>query len=231
MPGSIEGWHITSMRLSLFFKRRTVWLPTFLGILVIFVVGAAPTLFWVLRGEGILAANHAVNHDLLVVEGWILDVPIRAASVEFSHGGYRYVVAAGGYTGAKWYAERWSTAEIVRKNMLQSGVSADKIVFAQAPDTDAHRTYVTAVTVKAVLQAKGITPTSLTVFTLGAHALRSRLVYEKVFGPKVAVGVIAWQPPGTESTRWWRDSDRAVTLLKETCGVIWEWACDSGRGF
>jgi hypothetical protein len=217
------------MRLDLFFRRRVVWLPTWLGLLLFVAASTTPIVFWALEGEKILSANAEVPHDVLVVEGWIMDEPVQAAGKLFLSGGYRYAVAAGSYTGEKWFKLRWSTAEEARKNLALTGVPADRIVLAQAPDVEAHRTYATAVTAKAALDARGIKPTAVTVYTLGAHGFRSRLVFQKVFGPGTPVGVITWKPPEVSTVRWWRDSDRAVDMMKETLGCVWEWAFDSGR--
>ena len=166
---------------------------------------------------------------MLIVEGWIREEPIQGASLEFLKGGYRYVVATGGYTGERWEARRWSDAEIARRSLLQNGVPPEKVVFAQAPDAEASRTFSAAVTAKQVLDEKGLLPKAVTVYTMGAHARRSRLVYQKVFGSKVPVGVISWKPPGSESEPWWRNSSRAADFVKETVGCIWEWLFDSGR--
>ena len=48
---------------------------------------------------------------------------------------------------------------------------------------------------------------SIDVVTKGAHARRSRLLFEKVFGSDVKVGVIALRDRSYESSRWWRSSE------------------------
>ena len=77
-------------------RRRTAWLPTWLGGCILFAAGLALLVFWGLAGEKFLSADREVPHDVLIVEGWIHEEPIRAASLEFLKGGYRYVVATGG---------------------------------------------------------------------------------------------------------------------------------------
>ena len=210
-------------------RRRTVWLPTWLGGCILFAAGLAPLVFWGLAGERFLSADREVPHDVLIVEGWIREEPIQGASLEFLKGGYRYVVATGGYTGERWTVRRWSDAEIAREGLLRSGVPPEKVVFAQAPDAEASRTFSTAMAAKQALDEKDLIPKAVTVYTRGAHARRSRLVYQKVFGPTVQVGVISWKPQGSESEPWWRNSSRAEDFVKETAGCFWEWLFDSGR--
>jgi uncharacterized SAM-binding protein YcdF (DUF218 family) len=217
------------MLLNQFLRRRTVWLPTLLGGFVFLLVCLTPIAFWLTQGERILSADRVRAPDILVVDGWIMDEPIHAAGLEFGRRSYRYVVAAGGYTGEKWSKLRWSTAEVARRCLRESSVPPEKIILAQSPDADSQRTYWTAIAVKVALDARNISPRTITVFTRGAHALRSRLVYKKVFGKEIEVGTISWIPPGAESVPWWHDSERAVEFIKETCGSLWEWLCDSGR--
>lgn len=216
--------------LSLLVRRREVWFPTLLGATVLLAVCVTPALFWLAEGERILSANRGTIHEILVVDGWIQEEPMQAASVEFARGGYRYVVAAGGYTGAQWSNQRWSYAEIARKYLVHCGVPPARIISAQAPGSDVNRTYLTAVAVKVALDARELTPRAVTVYTRGAHAFRSRLVYQKVFGKEVEVGVISWKPPKSRTEPWWRDSERSVEFMKESFGSLWEWAFDSGRG-
>jgi hypothetical protein len=166
--------------------------------------------------------------EVLVVEGWIGDGGIRAAATEFEQRGYQYVVAAGGLTDRR-NDRRWSYAEMASRNLIRFGVPKDKIILAPATDTETQRTYESAVAVWKVLQARGMQPKALNVFTLGAHARRSRLVFAKVEGPGTAVGVVDWAPSDYGATPWWRSSDRAKELLEETAGYIYEALFNSGR--
>jgi hypothetical protein len=75
-------------------------------------------------------------------------------------------------------------------------------------------------------------PTAINIFTAGAHARRSRLVYEKVFGSEVKVGAISWAPADrATSIAWWRSSERTIVLTKETVGYLSELLFNSGRGW
>jgi uncharacterized SAM-binding protein YcdF (DUF218 family) len=189
----------------------------------------APGIFWLIWGEDLLAASREAPHEYLIVDGWIGEVPIETASREYTNGGYRYVVATGGYEGSDWSKHRWSDAEIAKRNLLNNGVPAEEIIFAQAPAASIHRTFTTAAACKTELQRSGLTPKSVVVFVRGAHARRSRMVFQKVFGPDVQVGVIGWRNPLDGQQRWWRSSERAEDFLKESVGCLFEWAFNSGR--
>jgi hypothetical protein len=95
--------------------------------------------------------------------------------------------------------------------------------------TESHRTFESAVAVWRVLRDEGIRPNSLNLFSFGAHARRSALVFGKVFANEAKVGVIGWSPPEYKSEPWWRSSERSRELLDETVGYLYEFLLNSGR--
>jgi hypothetical protein len=103
------------------------------------------------------------------------------------------------------------------------------VILAKPPDVQNHRTFASAVAVWRILHARGIQTKAVNLFTQGAHARRSRLVFAKVLLPETKVGVISWNPPGYDAGPWWKSSDRALELLKETVGVLYESVLNSGR--
>lgn len=165
------------------------------------------------------------------MEGWIGSRGIQAAAIEFEKGGYHYVVTTGGLTSEDWGPYRWEYSEIARDELLRVGIPSDRVIAAPARDVESQRTYESAMAVWQALHTKGILPTALNVFTLGAHARRSRLVFEKVCGPGTKIGVIAWVPPDYKSETWWQSSDRTENMIKETGGIVFEIMFDSGRLF
>jgi hypothetical protein len=190
-----------------------------------------PVAWWCRCGESFLSLTSRLPAEILVVEGWIGRDGVRAAAAEFEQGGYQYVVATGGLSTSKgWDEGGWSYAEKAEGELIRSGVAQDRIIVASARDTERQRTYESAVAVRRALQSRGIYPNNLTVFTLGPHARRSRLVFARVYQPGTQVGVIGWAPPGDENVPWWQSSDRARELLAETAGYVYEALLNSGRG-
>ena len=212
------------------FQRRTIWCPTFLGWLSILVLLTSPLVWWYNCGESYLSLTRRLPADVLVVEGWIGRNGIRAAAAEFEERGYKYVVASGGeVTGGGWAQGGWSYAEAAKRELISLGVPEDRIIVAFGGIAETQRTYESASSVWRALQARGIHPTALNVFTWGPHARRSQLVFAKVLGPGVQVGVIAWTPFSYQASPWWRSSDRARELLTETAGYVYELLLNSGR--
>jgi len=165
------------------------------------------------------------------VEGWIGSDGVRAAATEFGQRGYKYVVAAGGMSEAKgWGQAGWSYAEGADHELIRSGIPEEKIILAPSRDTESHRTYESAVAVFRALEARGIHPKALNVFTFGPHARRSCLVFAKVLRPATEVGAVDWTPSDYQALPWWQSSDRAKDLLTETAGYLYEALLNSGRG-
>ena len=211
------------------FRRRTLWCPTWLGWALLLVgIGGFGSLWW-FQGEAFLSLTAREPADVLVVEGWIGAAGVQEAVTEFKFGGYHTIVATGSLTGESWDKRRWSYAIEAEQQLLRAGIARDQVILAMPNETQRQRTHAMAVAAEEALRAQGIRPTSVNVFTRGPHARRSRLVFAKVFGPEVKVGVIAWLPPGYESTAWWRSSERSDDFLKESVGYLYELLLSSGR--
>lgn len=212
------------------FQRRTVWWPTFLGWIGLMIVVIGPGVLWWFFGENFLATTKREPAEILVVEGWIGINGIQAAKAEFERGGYTYVLTTGGVAYNNWDRTRWDYAEAGRQLLVRAGLPAEKIITAQALETEDHRTFKSAITSWRALNAKGIHPQSLNIFSVGAHARRSRLVFAKVYGSEVKVGMIAWTQYDYAVEPWWHSSERADAFIKETVGYLFELLLNSGRG-
>jgi len=219
------------MKLHLF-RPRTVPVPTPLGAATLLGLLLSPLAYWFYFGESFLASTRRLpDARILVVEGWIGPEGLRAAKEEFDTHNYEYIVTSGGETISEgWERGGWNYARGAEKELVRLGIPSEEIISAPSKDTETGRTYRSAVAVIATLKERGISPKSINVFTWGAHAQRSRLVYAKAVGPKIPVGVIAWHSVEfNEKLPWWRSSDRARDLIAESSGYFYELLLNSGR--
>ena len=210
-------------------KQRTIWWPTFTGWAVIVTILTGLGLTWCWRAESFFSLTERQPADILVVEGWTNADALAEVKNEFVRGGYRFVVATGGMTSERWSGQRWSLAEESARVLLQSGLPKEQVILAKPADVERHRTFASAVAVWRTLRERGIQPKSINVFSLGVHGRRSRLVYAKVEGSTVPVGVISWSPGDQRAASWWNSSSRTLELLKETVGYPYELLLNSGR--
>lgn len=213
----------------LFEKRMMLW-PTKVGMLCIALALVSPAALWGFFGDRYLACSDTrASKGILVVEGWISGIGIKAAADEFRTGNYDEVVAAGSYSAEQWNPQRWNFAVVAKENLIRYGVEPSKIVFAPARDVDSHRTFETALAVSDAVHSRPGKSKCVTIFTRGMHARRSRAVYSKVLGPEYQVQVISWWPSAGDSNRWWQSSERAKDFIMESIAWAYELLLDSGR--
>ncbi|MCX6953255.1 MAG: YdcF family protein [Verrucomicrobia bacterium] len=217
--------------LTRFFRRRTVWWPTWPVCLFALVALGVPVALWASYGESFLSPTDRQPADVLVVEGWIGVEGILAAKSEFERGGYRFIVTSGGEMRPRWNPEQWNYALEAQKVLLRAGVPRDRVLAAPARDTPSQRTFISAVAVQRVIEARVPGLKAANIFTAHAHARRSRLVFSKALPAGTPVGTIAWIPPSHGPGPWWKSSERSLDLLKESVGYVFESLLDSGRIF
>lgn len=222
--------HRSSKLKELLIRRREIWLPTlwgWLGLVLILCCGGA---ILALNAEAYLAVNAArPDATVLVVEGWIGKMGMREAKIEFERGHYERIVTAGGAGEDLWAETVYSDAIRARQEMMSQGVPADRILAADCGDVVSGRTFQAAQATRRVLAEQGWTKGVVNVFTRGAHARRSRMVFAKALGKDIEVGCTAWMPEEVRNTSWWRSSQRTKDLMTEAAGYVYEWLANSGR--
>ena len=204
-------------------RRREIWLPTIWGWLALLLVGAATILLVARSVHSFLATNEPVGARVLVVEGWMEPEELDQAVAAFRLGSYERIVTTGGpihydwrqFQGYATFAER--AADFLKKRLPDASVTA-----VPAPDSAQHQTYLSAVMVREWAKRSGFTFERLDVFSSGAHARRSRLLYRLAFGPHVDVGVFAARSASNyDVDAWWRTTTGARIVLDEAIRLLW----------
>lgn len=210
------------------FHRREVFLPTIWGwLLVLGVLGVAAILLgrhvggWLAVSEPAVGANGGPA-VLLVVEGWLGERELDDAAAYARQRGYRRVVTSGGriqsFSTIASYAER---AEQRLRERLP-GVSVEAV---PTPQTAQDRTYASAVWVRDWAQQRAVPVETIDVYSLGAHARRTRMLYRLAFGEQTQVGIIAGVPQDSDVEHWWTTSEAAKDVLMEVVSLAWTQCC------
>jgi uncharacterized SAM-binding protein YcdF (DUF218 family) len=205
------------------FDRRERWSLSWRGRLIL---AFAVVLLSVLVFRSVypfLAITHRVDADVLVVEGWVHQYAIRAAVDEFRSGSYERVFTTGGpVQGTGGYTNDYNTsasvaADLLRKNGLANG--SVQMVPSRVMDRD--RTYSSAVALRNWFRDHNMAVSGIDVVTEDLHARRTRLLFQKALGDKVAVGVIAIPNPDYDAKRWWRYSEGLKNVLSEAATYVY----------
>jgi hypothetical protein len=204
-------------------RRRACWLPTWRGALVL--LGLVALLVWlgVITIHPFLAVTETVPARVLVVEGWGSDDILQRAVTEFGSGAYERVHVTGvPLDRGEPLSEYKSWAEHGAERLRRYGLAANVVVATPAPAVRQDRTFASAVALRRWFETNGGAPDALNVITGGAHARRTRLLFQQALSDTVKVGIIAHPNPNYDPARWWRSSAGVRAVVDET--VAWLYA-------
>ena len=170
-----------------------------------------------------LAITHRVSADLLVVEGWVHSYAIRASVEEFKSGSYQRVFTTGGpVIGKGGYINDYQTAASVGADLLkEAGIPSELVQMVPSRVMGRDRTYSSAIALRDWFREHNVQVRSLNIVTEGAHARRTRLLFEKALGPDIRVGIISIPSPDYDVTHWWYYSEGAEEIVEESIGYIY----------
>jgi uncharacterized SAM-binding protein YcdF (DUF218 family) len=205
-----------------FLVRRERWSLSWRGSLVVLLVGLAAI---IALGRGLfslLAVYAPTSGEILVVEGWIRSESVEQAAKVCLKTNYQDVVVVVAVTEAKskWDSGRYK-GEYIAGALESAGVPKNRIqvLFCEAVQKD--RTYACARAVREWLQKREKPVQAIDVVTIGSHARRSRLLFQKAMGSTIRVGVLAMDERGYDPVHWWRSSEGVREVLFEGVAYLY----------
>jgi uncharacterized SAM-binding protein YcdF (DUF218 family) len=205
------------------FDRRERWSLSWRGRLIL---AFAVVLISVLVFRSVypfLAITHRVDADVLVVEGWVHEYAIRAAVDEFRSGSYERVFTTGGpVEGTGGYTNDYNTsAGVAADRLTKNGLANGTVQMVPSRVMDRDRTYGSAIALRNWLRVHDMAVRGINVVTEDLHARRTRLLFQKALGDKVAIGVIAIPNSDYDAKRWWRYSAGLKDVLSEAATYVY----------
>jgi uncharacterized SAM-binding protein YcdF (DUF218 family) len=202
------------------YRKTQIWLPTIWGWLLLLAFIFALCMLGARNVYTFLAPNEPVGAHTLVVEGWLAPKELDQAIQTFKTGNYSRIVTTGGPT--EWPETKYGNyAAMAADYLAQHGVPHDLILVVPAPPSAQERTFLSAVMLRESAQRLGIKFDAIDLFSSGAHARRSRLLFQMALGPKVSVGVISGRPQGYNPDAWWRSSEGVESIIFQSIGLVW----------
>ena len=203
-------------------NRCEVLLPTLYGWLLVFGICVILIAITVYRIYPFLAVTSPVAGGDLVVEGWVSDYAFEQAIVEFNSHQYRKLYVTGGpiEQGAS-FCGYTNYADLGVATLRSKGLYGNVVQAVPAPHVEKDRTYASAIELKNWQRAHGIVPISYHVMTVGPHARRTRLMFEKAIGEGAIIGITAIRAGGYDPSGWWNSSAGVRSVINEAIAYIY----------
>jgi hypothetical protein len=208
-------------------RRRSIWVPTLFGWLVLVTVVVSGLLLLGRNLYPFLAQNEPLpGAQFLVVEGWIGPSELDQTVARFKLGNYERVITTGGPV-SEWgrLLGESDYANVAARYLTTHGLQADQIVAVPAPASAQDRTYLSAVKLREWLDAQGIADATIDLQSAGVHTRRSRITYRMALGPRVDIGVLSAKPFDYGPDKWWRTSTGVKTVVGEALSLVWVTCC------
>jgi len=198
-------------------RRRSCWLPTVRGALLLLILFAFLLIFGFRNIQAFLAVNDPAPEGILVVEGWSPDYALETAKLEEQGNPYHLLYVVGGPLEQGAPLSQYPTyADLGAAILLRMGMSQDTVQAVPSGYVYKDRTYAEAVALSIWLRQHGLSPKEINLISLGAHARRSRLLFEKAFGKSTRVGIIAVEDRNYDPAHWWKTSEGVRSVISET---------------
>ncbi len=172
-----------------------------------------------------LSVNDPIAAKTLVVEGWVDDHALKDAVDFYQKNNYRHLIITGiPITQRKDFVKFKNTAEAASA-MIKSFGFTDSIYKAVIPTTIfIDRTYNTAVSTRILFEQHPHWLHSFNIFSVGVHARRTRLMFDRAFGKKYRIGIISDVDHTFDPDHWWRSSKGFRNVSNEFVAFSYVWA-------
>ena len=201
--------------------RKQVWALTWRGrlLLLLALMGGGFVLLYTVHP--FLAVNAPVDSPIIVLEGWATDYIATGYVAGCPSDTMIYTV--GGPTTLNPHSLNISDtyASVARGLLLEAGLPASRVQMVPCRDTQRDRTYSSAIALRDWCQTNHVELRAINVATSGTHARRSRLLFEKAFGPSVKVGIISLPRQTYNARRWWLYSEGFKDVVSEGAAYLY----------
>lgn len=204
------------------FKRREKWTLSFRGWLALMAVVAIAGAVLFFNVHPFLAVTQRVDTEYLVIEGWIPNYALEESIAEFKSKPYRQIFTVGAAPLTSIHAEEGDTLAVGAYERLKwLGMNPDLMKPVPAYVKYRNRTFQSAVALRKWIEENHLPVNSFNLVTLGAHARRSRLLFEEAFGGRARVGIISVEDREYEPKRWWKYSEGVREVMSEGISYLY----------
>jgi len=190
--------------------------PTWRGLFLALLLAAGVGYVFIRNVYPFLAVTEPSPGGVLVIEGWASDFAMTEAITEFHRHRYAaFLVTGGPIEKGAVFSQFKTYAEFGEATLEKMGVAIDQVHSVPAPEVDKDRTYASALALKEWLQQHGLPTSNVNVLSMGCHSRRSRLLFERAFGPGTKIGITSLEDPAWLRKPWWQTSYGVRAVLNE----------------
>jgi hypothetical protein len=192
-----------------------------LGLVLLAAIAA-----WALSVNSFLCVNQPVAAEVLVVESWLSDDAMQGAVEEFKRGGYKLVLNPGSMPPPAWARPRYPTiAAFAAASLAALGIESNSIVPVPGEKIKKDRTFASAVAVKDWLDAHQPSVRAINIYSMSAHARRTRLLYRRALGDQIKVGIFSYPDRSYNPERWWANMEGTREVVGEWLAYVYARIC------
>ncbi|MCB2218910.1 MAG: YdcF family protein [Bacteroidetes bacterium] len=203
-------------------RKKERWSTTWLGKLIAVMLLLGMAFVFSRTIHPFLAKNEPIQAGILVVEGFIPDYAIEACMQIFERGGYKKLIITGKKRMKGAHLDQYENDGEFSAATLQ-GLGFDRskiIVIALDEDIQRDRTYASAVALHDWMIHNNWKD-NFNLATLGTHARRSQLLFEKAFDHQNQIGIISIPNQSYQAKKWWKSSQGFREVTKELIAWIY----------
>lgn len=207
-------------------KRNKILIAITPVLLVLLSLVALPVIYSV---STLLSTTNRTDANILLIEGWLPSYAIDMAHQEFKKNAYDHVITTGIRTskygignpsGMKSTSDDYrSHAESARNELILKGLDPALITAIPGLKVRLNRTLSGALAFRDWLKTSEIEVKGINIVTMGTHARRTQMTYNKVLDKKYTIGIISL--PDYQEKR--SGKYKVIKILRESLGLVYYW--------
>ena len=111
-----------------------------------------------------------------------------------------------------------SNAELARNGLISLGIDSSRIIATPGERVKINRTLTSAVAFRNWLKTSNINVNGINIFSMGTHARRTWMTYNKILNEKYEIGIISVPDYLNRSKE-----NKLLKTLRETLGIVYYW--------
>ncbi len=204
------------------FQKRKIYFPTPLGLAMILVILFIFAFFFLKNIYSFLAITKPVDSSVYIVEGWVPDYCLEIVYEKYKAHSISLIFVTGGpLEQGSFLKEYKSFAGLGATSLRKLGIPDSMIIEVSSPYVQKDRTFTSALCLKKWFSTHKKNFLKINVITLGVHARRSQILFQKAFSSSLKIGVISIPDRDYNPSTWYLSSIGLKTVLIEIISFIY----------